>query len=54
MTELAGNMPKAMYQIPTNTPEVAGQTIVYCTQRQYCLAGGYTSCRWWDMPKLVT
>lgn len=36
----------------TDTPEVAGDTIVYLTQeRQEWLAGRYVSCTW-DMPEL--
>lgn len=37
----------------TDTPELAGDTIVYLTQEKLdWLAGGYVSCTW-DMPEFV-
>lgn len=37
----------------TDTPELAGDTIVYLTQKkQEWLAGRYVSCTW-DMPELL-
>ena len=51
MTELARKMPEEMHHLLTDTPEVAGDTIVYLTQnRQEWLAGRYVSCTW-DMPQ---
>lgn len=47
MTELASGMPEAMHQILTDTPELAGDTMVWLTaERREWLAGRYVSVTW--------
>ncbi|KAF6226679.1 hypothetical protein HO173_012425 [Letharia columbiana] len=51
-TGTAMSMPEEMHGMLTDTPEMAGDTIVCLTQkRQEWLQGRYVSCTW-DMPEL--
>ncbi|RYP76574.1 hypothetical protein DL771_001643 [Monosporascus sp. 5C6A] len=53
-TDLASRMPDALVKAVCNdTPELAGDTIVYLTsKRREWLAGRYMSCTW-DMPEFM-
>ncbi|KAK0665931.1 hypothetical protein QBC41DRAFT_231724 [Cercophora samala] len=53
-TDLAGNMPPEVVKAVCNdTPELAGDGIVYLTsERREWLAGRYVSCAW-DLPELM-
>ncbi|KAF7505129.1 hypothetical protein GJ744_001195 [Endocarpon pusillum] len=54
MTELAARVPEEAHHLFTDTPELAGHTIVWLTQeRREWLAGRYLSCTW-DMPELMS
>ncbi|KAI9815996.1 MAG: hypothetical protein M1827_001988 [Pycnora praestabilis] len=53
MTDMGARMPKEAHGILTDTPEVAGDTIVFLTQeKREWLAGRYVSCTW-DMPEFL-
>jgi NAD(P)-dependent dehydrogenase (short-subunit alcohol dehydrogenase family) len=53
MTELAMALPKEMHQLLTDTPALAGDTMVWLTsERREWLRGRYVSCTW-DMDQLL-
>lgn len=52
MTELASGLPIKFHEVLADTPEMAGDTIVWLTQeRREWLQGRYVDCDW-DMTEL--
>ncbi|KAI9682108.1 MAG: hypothetical protein M1817_000162 [Caeruleum heppii] len=52
-TEMGRRMPEYMHHVLTDTPELAGDSIVFLTQeKRDWLGGRYVSCTW-DMPEFL-
>lgn len=54
LTELAQNLPQGLHGLLVDTPELAGDSVAWLTQRQpQWLSGRYVSVNW-DLPELMT